>query len=412
MLTRRMQVQLIADRMAGQPGRYRVRAEQLSDPWRRIWVALEANRPGDEHRALLEALADWPDKSSVIGEVMQTLPGGRLGHFPTLEELARGLQPVTWVWDGWIPRGMLTLLGAVAGTGKSFLMLELARRIIHGMGWPDGQAVGRPGGNVIYVDAEAVPQLINERAELWEMDRGRLYLMLPEADDIIDFSQQRYRDRLVEMAAEIRPELIVVDSLSSISSRGENNVEDVRQMLAFLSQAAAEAQAGMVIIHHLRKMGAQMKLWEMSIDDFRGSGHITAMARSVMGLSVVQTGEETNRNGPRKLEVVKTNLGPYPEALGFELAPAHPRGVMLRWGAAPREYEPPTRLEQCREWLEITLREARHPMRPAEVIELGEAEGYSRGMIYRARDELGGRVSNSTGRKSPDNLWSWVGDKV
>jgi len=30
------------------------------------------------------------------------------------------------------------------------------------------------------VDAEAVPQIQNERAEGWGMDRSRLYLMLPE----------------------------------------------------------------------------------------------------------------------------------------------------------------------------------------------------------------------------------------
>ncbi len=64
------------------------------------------------------------------------------------------------------------------------------------------------------------------------------------------------------------------------------------------------------------RAAAQRHLADGGIHDFRGSGHITAMARTVLGLSVVQTGKTFSLNGPRRLELVKTNLGPYPNPLG------------------------------------------------------------------------------------------------
>ena len=73
-------------------------------------------------------------------------------HFPTLAEIADTLKPVSWLWPGWIPRGMLSLLGAYQGTGKSYFVLDLARTVIHGGPWPDGTLQDRIG-NCIYVEA-------------------------------------------------------------------------------------------------------------------------------------------------------------------------------------------------------------------------------------------------------------------
>jgi hypothetical protein len=77
---------------------------------------------------------------------------------------------VRWLWPGWIPRGMITLLGAYQGTGKSYFVLDIARTVIHGGPWPDG-APAEKLGTVIYVDAEAIPQVNNERAVKLDLNR-------------------------------------------------------------------------------------------------------------------------------------------------------------------------------------------------------------------------------------------------
>lgn len=409
MLTRRMQIQLIADRLAGAGNGNRVRVREFEEPWRRCWLAVSEAGPGTAQAALLAALQGTPDYESVLGAILAAAPGRLSAQFPSLAQIAEELPPVTWLWPDWMPKGMISLLGAAPGAGKSYVALDLAKRIIGGETWPDGTPLpGDCAGTVVYIDAEAIPQVINERAERWGMDRRRLFLMLPEPNDVIDFGKLEYRDHLVELMHGVGPALVIVDSLSSISVRGENNVEDVRQVLAFLNAVAREFDCGLLLIHHLRKHTLPL-ITELGIDDFRGSGHIIAMSRSVMGLSLVQTGPEVDRNGPRKLELVKTNLARYPDPLGCEFVQMHPAGVFLKWQSeAPRSYQEPTKEDECGVWLVRYLAESGEPMRPADVIEAAEEAGYNRRMVYRAREALNGRIENTAGRKHPDNCWLLV----
>lgn len=399
MLTERMQAQAVADLLGG--AETDLKWEEFDEPWDRAYRLIHHRGGEREERVeLLRRVVGLVELGGVLALTAEPM------GYVSLEELAKGLSPVEWLWEGWIPVGMITLLGAVPGAGKSYVALDLARRIIEEDVWPDGSGMGRPGGRVIYVDAEVVPQLINARAEAWGMDRSRLYLMLPGGERLfIDFSEMEDRDELVEMAYTLAPALIVIDSLSSISSKGENAVEDVRGVLGFLNILAQEAGCGLLLVHHLRKGNARGQLFDMvGIDDFRGSSHIIAMARSVLGLSVVQTGAEPDRNGPRRLEVVKTNLVRYPQPIGVEFVPQG-EGVVLRYGDAPVTYEEPTKLDRCIEWLVTLLEENGEPMKPKEIVELGKEFGYSRSLIYQARQDIGKRIVNTEGRKSPTNEW-------
>jgi len=429
MLTRKMQVQAIADRRAGIPVNERVRrkAKHFAEPWLTIWKALDALTPGpspsgeeggkpttseDLHDVLLEALADNPERDKILAEIMYATPGGKSGgNFQSLFELSGELTPIEWLWPGWIPLGMITLMGAAPGVGKSNLCLDLARRVIHGQNFPDGKACSKPRTNVLYVDAENVPQIINQRAVSWDMDRTKLYLMHPDLDDILDFSMPKYRDRLTEMIAQLEPGLVIVDSLSSVSSKGENNIEDVRALMSFLNMLAREYECAMVIIHHLRKHSSmQLQLFDISLDDFRGSSHIAAMARSVIGVSIVQVNSQADRNGPRRVEIVKTNLGPYPEALGFVLKEGFQGGVVLSWDTkAPETYKEPTQRDEAREWLEDFLKEMMEgkPVTPKEVVKAAAEEGISRAMVFKARTELRAHIKNTEGRKNNRNCWQW-----
>jgi len=106
----------------------------------------------------------------------------------------------------------------------------------------------------------------------------------------------------------------------------------------------------------------------------------------VLALSIIQDGAEPDRNGPRRLEVVKTDLCRYPKA-----------------------FKEPTQTEACAAWLVEVLEEAGEPMRPREVVALGKGAGFKEGVIYRARKELEGTVVNTEGKRAPGNRWEYVG---
>ena len=68
----------------------------------------------------------------------------------------------------------------------------------------------------------------------------------------------------------------------------------------------------------------------------------------------------------------------------------------------------PSLLDECMEWLEDLLRANPEGMKPMAVVKEGEAEGYSRALVYRARKELRREIENTVGHKAPNNSWKWA----
>lgn len=375
-----------------------------TEPWREILLLVERNEldrtPYTALYSACQSVGHSHDKAQELIDQINT--AAEPMTFPSLAEIAETLKPIRWLWPNWVPRGMLSLLGAYQGTGKSYLVLDLARTVIHGGPWPDG-ALSEQLGKVIYVEAESVPQITNERAIALGLNRSQLWLMMPDNGQLLDLTQPVWQNRLLDMASAIQPELIIIDSLTSISSAGQNSVEDTNRLLMFLVGIAREIDCGLLVLHHLRKPGGgQLSLPGMSLHDFRGSSHITAMARTVMGLNVIQNGRQFSLNGPRRLDLVKTNLGTYPEGIGIEMERTD-AAVKFIYGKAPGwDEEGPG--QKCEDWL-IEYLENNGPCKPAEVLAAGEAAGYNERMIYRVRRQLP-EIVNSRGKKAAGNLWA------
>jgi hypothetical protein len=429
MLSDRQQRKLIYAIFAGgdtEPERQNL--ADFADPWRAVLAKLTwfyastpdigATKGGIDwrthyHDEILDCLAPAArhfkahpqDVVSILADA-----GKQKAVFRTMAQIGPTLPPITWLWEGWIPRGLLTLLGATPKVGKSWLALDLCRTVINGGVWPDGQPVGHKG-SVVWVEAEAVAQITRDRAQMVGIDLTRFWPMVPPVGDILDMSTPAIRDDLIELVQHVKPSLIVIDSLSGISSKGENNIEDIRKMLAFLVGLAAECDAGLVLIHHIKKLErAQLSLPGLSIYDFRGSGHITAVARSILGLSVQSpsNGVIVTR-GPRRLEVVAATLCQTPEPLGMTIE-NQDDSVRIVYGEAP-DTSNPTTGDDCGTWL-VELLEANGPMKPKAIIELADAEGYERAMVYRVRRKLQGTIIDTLATKHPKNEWKLADDAL
>lgn len=365
-----------------------------------------------------KAMTGYPGGSALCERILRVIPRTIDRPFRNLEEIGAGLRPVSWLWPGWLPLGMLTLLAARPGTGKSLIALDLAGRIITGQPWPDGAAMTQaPGRNVIYIDGENIPEVHNERALAWDLPRANLYPLLPDEEDmLIDLSGQKYQELLSQMVYRLEPALVVVDSLGAVMGKGENAVEEVRGLLGYLAGLAQHHAASVLIIHHLRKStGGQLPLFEtIDPDQIRGSGHITAMSRVAWGLTTVQTGSRPDPNGPRKLQVIKSNLARHPDPIGVTLDPL-PDGDHVRVvydQAAPEPYQEPTQRDEAAEWLLDYLEQAGQPVSPKAVVAAARDAGFSRTLIYRTRESLAAEIVNTGGRRSPDNAWALAAEAV
>ena len=82
MLTRRMQIQRIADRLAGLD--VQASAKDFGSPWLLCWQALENAQPGKEQEALSKAIEGLPEQKGILDSQMQQHGSTRL-EFRQLE---------------------------------------------------------------------------------------------------------------------------------------------------------------------------------------------------------------------------------------------------------------------------------------------------------------------------------------
>jgi hypothetical protein len=405
-----MQIQAVADVLAGYTVRYRLK--EFEEPWRtgfRIAQRIALGEGQDFGEGMRSAMGDRDDTRSIISAIMERRAGWKPNGVPSMADLADDLPPIAWLWKGWLPVGMLSVLGSRPGSGKSLLGADLIWRITANRGMPDGQPVpvqyaGRP---CIYVDAENVPQLLLKRIRAWGMDENKLHLLIPDEQDfMIDLSNDKYRERLIEATAVLEPPLIVFDSFSRLTSKGENNIEDVRDVLSFLTGLAKDRDTNVLLIHHVGKPGVRL-IDTMELADLRGSSDIGAAARTVLGLVTVQTGPEPDPNGPRRLKIVKSNLGRYPEPIGINLKPLVDDEVMLEYGEPPKSYREPSEVDLCADWLENYLEDAGGSAHPKDVFGAAKGEGFSEATVRRSKKQLENIKATGTAY-NPDILWEII----
>ncbi len=160
------------------------------------------------------------------------------------------------VLGGGLVAGSVTLLGGEPGIGKSTLLLQLLG------GWT---------GPTLYVTAEESAQQVKRRAERLGATRDDLWLhaetSLPHVLEAID---------------RIRPELVVIDSIQTVSDPGlgslPGSVGQVRGCAQRLVNEAKERDVSIVLVGHVTKDGglAGPRVLEHVVDtvlQFEGDRH-------------------------------------------------------------------------------------------------------------------------------------------
>ncbi len=111
----------------------------------------------------------------------------------TYADVAKVLNTIRWLWHQWIPRGFITLLGAMAGIGKSFLLLELARIALKNLPWPDQESTLKGSkGRILWLDTEASQAILVKRIEGIGLDPSDF--ILPTSDPLQDTMLDRPED--------------------------------------------------------------------------------------------------------------------------------------------------------------------------------------------------------------------------
>jgi DNA repair protein RadA/Sms len=153
------------------------------------------------------------------------------------ERLPTGLAELDHVLGGGVLPGMVVLVGGDPGIGKSTLLLQIAGHM------------GHAGHSVLYISGEESAKQTRLRADRVSALSDRL-LILPDTS----------LERILEHIEQLRPQLVVVDSVQTLSSEqlqaGAGSISQVRDVTGRLVEIAKMHGIATFLVGHVTKDGA------------------------------------------------------------------------------------------------------------------------------------------------------------
>ena len=342
-----------------------------------------------EHMGAAEALAQ-------LLELAERAPGweslppekdGFLSSFHTLAEFAE--EEVSWLVEGWLPEGQITLLAADGGTGKTTLWCNLIAALSSGKPCLlDPPGTERTPMRVAFFSTE---DSVTKKLKRQLRESGA------NQDNVItlDFSSgggtalrelKLGSDRLRELIAYFRPALCVFDPIQGFLPHGMNmgSRNEMRECMAPLIALGEEfGTTFLVVCHTNKRMGAADR------SRLADSADLWDVARSVLMMGT------TEEPGQRYLSNEKNNYADRQETLllSFEAG-----GKLVKTGTTwkrDREFmqeatvrrSAPQR-EECKAYILQKLEEAGNTLPSKELEQLVKQAGYSGSTLKRAKEEL------------------------
>lgn len=140
------------------------------------------------------------------------------------------------VLGGGIVKGSLVLVGGDPGIGKSTILLQMCRNLVH------------TGTNILYISGEESLSQIKMRAErIGHFEKDMLLLCDNDMDNISEAIQKN------------KPEVVVIDSIQTMVvdeiSSAPGTVTQVREVTARLMQLSKQNNIAIFIVGHVTKEG-------------------------------------------------------------------------------------------------------------------------------------------------------------
>lgn len=218
----------------------------------------------------------------------------------TANKFLNAVAPVrVWLVEDWIPDRQVSLYSGDGGTGKSLTTLQLGVAAVTGGDWL-GHKVKR--GNVLYITAEdemaELHRRIKDIAKAVPDTAGfeNLHLRsLAEEDALMaehgeeGLKPTKLYEAVLAYALDVKPNLIVLDTLADIYPANENDRAKVRQFVGLMRRIAMGVNCSVVVLSHPSLNGLMTK---------SGTSGSTAWSNSVRARMYLEFGENGTDEDP------------------------------------------------------------------------------------------------------------------
>lgn len=202
-------------------------------------------------RAKVGATADADEGPSLQAAVLRS-------KLLTVEQV-KAMPPPEPLIAGVLNRRKLAILWGKPGSGKSFVALDWGLSIATGAWWFGHEVTP---GLVVYLAAEGADGL-GVRIDAWQNDRrihnigADQFQLLPNAVNLLD---RQWGDALVEVAGDLKPALVIADTLArSMPGGDENGSRDTGIVIDTANRVQQAAGATVLFVHHDTREGSNLR---------------------------------------------------------------------------------------------------------------------------------------------------------
>jgi hypothetical protein len=184
----------------------------------------------------------------------------------SIKVLCENTQPESdFLIDKLLPKGINVMSGQ-PGTGKSWIMLEIARSVASGKKFLETYETKK--GAVLIIDSESGPNEIVRRSTMMQIENELPIYILSEQNLKVD--EEKSLLFLIQEIERLDIKLLIIDPFSAVHNKTENNAEEIQKVMESLQKLKTKGVTILFIHHHRKEYGN----FGNTSDSLRGSSVI------------------------------------------------------------------------------------------------------------------------------------------
>lgn len=227
---------------------------------------------------------------SICKSVERYEPAKSDGQGESVESFLADSQKVEWLCEPIVSKGSIGFVAGLPEAKKTWLLMDLAVEMARGGGfWLKKFPV--KAGKVLFIDQERaksetqrrIKSIINGKDLNFTDLKGKLFVRCGSSTKIdLQHSYDAFRKEL----ADIKPDVVMVDSFATFHTKEESNRMEIQQVLERIKRLRDEFACTFLLVHHCTKQAYQNQKEGQAVSylDMAGNVAIPAAAESILNV--------------------------------------------------------------------------------------------------------------------------------